>query len=87
MWPGRDATARGALLRPLLLLMGGVLGLTDPAEPQFAAADNMNGMDHGSFISSTITLDPMSPRGIIAHKGIAVRVGPEATMVKDTSRG
>ena len=44
----------------------------------------MNRMDHGPFVSSTITLDPLSPKGILVQKGIAVRVGPEATMVFDT---
>ena len=44
----------------------------------------MNRMDHGPFVSSTITLDPFSPKGIIVQKGIAVKVSPEATMVFDT---
>ena len=57
-----------------LLPGGGVRGQTAP----------MNRMDHGPFVSSTITLDPLSPRGIIVQKGIAVRVAPDATMVFDT---
>lgn len=44
----------------------------------------MTRMDHGPFVASTITLDPFSPKGIIVQKGIAVRVGREATMVYDT---
>ncbi len=44
----------------------------------------MNRMDHGPFVSSTVTLDPLSPQGIIVQKGIAVRTGPDATMVFDT---
>lgn len=67
----------GALIAVLLVLAA-------PAKAQFAGANNMNPMDHGPFISSTITLDPWSPRGILVHKGIAVKVGPEATMVFDT---
>jgi azurin len=65
-------------------LLAGLLGLNAPAAAQFAAADNMNPMDHGPFVSSTITLDPFSERGIITFKGIAVRVAPDATMVFDT---
>jgi len=46
----------------------------------------MNAMDHGPFISTTIATDPYSTRSIIAHKGIAVRVGEDqdAVMVFDT---
>ena len=44
----------------------------------------MNRMDHGPFVSSTITLDPFSPKGIIVHKGVAVKLDGEATMVFDT---
>ena len=53
---------------------------TAPAKPAVA----MNRMDHGPFVSSTITLDPFSPRGIIVQKGIAVKVAPDAAMVFDT---
>ncbi|HWV58156.1 MAG TPA: DUF6797 domain-containing protein [Longimicrobiales bacterium] len=45
---------------------------------------SMNAMDHGPFVSSTITLDPTTPRGIIAYKAIAVRVAPDAVMAFDT---
>jgi len=46
----------------------------------------MNAMDHGPFVSATISSDPMSTSGIIAHKGIAVKVGTDrdAVMVFDT---
>ncbi|MGY8696361.1 MAG: DUF6797 domain-containing protein [Verrucomicrobiia bacterium] len=43
-------------------------------------------MDHGPFVSATISSDPQSTRSIIAHKGIAVRVGADrdAVVVFDT---
>lgn len=44
----------------------------------------MNQMDHGPFVSSTLTLDPTTVKGIFVEKGIAVRVGRDATMVLDT---
>ena len=46
----------------------------------------MNAMDHGPFVSATISTDPYSTRSIVAYKGIAVRVGEErdAVMVFDT---
>ena len=75
--------ARVALVTATLLA-GGSPGPVAPVEAQFAAANNMNPMDHGPFVSSTITLDPWSVRGIVVHKGIAVKVGAEATMVFDT---
>jgi glucose/arabinose dehydrogenase/plastocyanin len=69
-----------ALLMAGLASSGG-LGSGGGAEAQVAP---MNRMDHGPFVSSTITIDPLSPRGIIVHKGIAVQVDREATMVFDT---
>ncbi|MBA2602828.1 MAG: hypothetical protein H0U94_04515 [Acidobacteria bacterium] len=63
------------------LVSSGWLAPRDGAEAQTAP---MNRMDHGPFVSSTITLDPFSPKGIVVQKGIAVRVGPDATMVFDT---
>jgi glucose/arabinose dehydrogenase/plastocyanin len=77
---------RRAFLLSALLVCGlaGLLALNAPAQAQFAAADNMNPMEHGPFVSSTITLDPFSDRGIITYKGIAVRVAPDAAMVFDT---
>ncbi len=63
------------------LVSSGWLAPRDGAEAQTAP---MNRMDPGPFVSSTITLDPFSPKGIVVQKGIAVRVGPDATMVFDT---
>jgi glucose/arabinose dehydrogenase/plastocyanin len=51
---------------------------------QLRAQVPMNLMNHGPFVSTTLTLDPQSPRAIIVHKGIAVRTGPDSTMVFDT---
>ncbi len=46
----------------------------------------MNAMDHGPFVSSTISHDPLSTRSIFVYKGIAVKVGEDrdAVMVFDT---
>ena len=46
----------------------------------------LNVMEHGPFVSSTISTDPLSIRSIFVYKGIAVRVGQEeeAVMVFDT---
>jgi len=46
----------------------------------------MNAMDHGTFVSATISRDPMATREIVAYKGIVVRVGEDrdAVMVFDT---
>jgi hypothetical protein len=62
-----------------------------PAQAQWAASDHVNPMDHGPFISSTITMDPLSSSGIardfLVHKGIAVKVGSDsspATMAFDS---
>ena len=63
------------------LISSGWLGPDDRVEAQLVS---MNRMDHGPFVSSTITLDPFSPKGIIVQKGIAVKVDREATMVFDT---
>ena len=50
------------------------------------APSPLNKMDHGPFVSSTISTDPLSIRSIFVYKGIAVRVGEdeEAVMVFDT---
>jgi hypothetical protein len=67
-----------------LLVIGlAVSGSISPGEVEAQSA-SMNLMDHGPLVSSTITLDPLSPKGIIVQKGIAVKVSPEATMVFDT---
>ena len=46
----------------------------------------LNDMEHGPFVSSTISTDPLSLRSIFVYKGIAVRVGTEeeAVLVFDT---
>ncbi|MEM6629062.1 MAG: DUF6797 domain-containing protein [Bacteroidota bacterium] len=46
----------------------------------------MNAMDHGPFVSATISTDPYTTRSIFVYKGIAVKVGEErdAVMVFDT---
>ena len=46
----------------------------------------MNAMDHGPFVSATISTDPYSTRSVFVYKGIAVRVGADrdAVMVFDT---
>jgi hypothetical protein len=46
----------------------------------------LNEMQHGPFVSSTLSKDPLSIRSIFVYKGIAVRVGKdeEAVMVFDT---
>jgi hypothetical protein len=44
----------------------------------------MSEMEHGPFVSSTITDDPLSTSSIFVYKGIAVRVAPDAVMVFDT---
>jgi|Laugresbdmm110sn_2_1035109.scaffolds.fasta_scaffold03962_2 plastocyanin len=53
-----------------------------PAQP--APVDLMTAMDHGPFVSSTLTDDPLSTSGIFVYKGIAVRVAPDAVLVFDT---
>ncbi len=71
--------------------LGCVLGVTcltlALAAAQDVRTDNMNRMDHGPFVSTTIAADPLSPtRSIVVHKGIAVRVAsdPEAMLTFDT---
>lgn len=72
--------------RTVALLVVGVVstGLLSQVGGAQAQLVPMNRMDHGPFVSSTITLDPSTPKGIIVQKGIAVRVDREATMVFDT---
>jgi glucose/arabinose dehydrogenase len=61
-------------------------GFNFDAKAQFFGEENMNPMDHGPFVSSTITDDPNSAKGIFVYKGIAVKVDsdPDATMVFDS---
>ena len=70
--------------RLVRLAVFGFLGVAAVAQAQQAQQAPMNQMDHGPFVSSTITLDPTTVKGIVVHKGIAVKVGRDATMVFDT---
>ena len=72
--------------RPLsLFLLGALTAIGQTSAPSLAPSP-MNAMDHGPFVSSTISTDPLSTRDIIVHKGIAVKVGRDrdAVMVFDT---
>lgn len=73
-----------ALAFPLLVVMSIIFA--DSVKAQFFAEDNMNSMLHGPFVSTTYTIDPLSPRGIAAHKAIVVKVAsePDAVMAFDT---
>jgi glucose/arabinose dehydrogenase len=57
-----------------------------PLHAQFQPSDNMNPMDHGPFVTSTIAHDPLTMSSIFVNKGIAVKVGtdPQAVMTFDT---
>jgi len=73
---------------PMKLLFSLILGcvlLAASASAQRPPSP-LNTMDHGPFVSSTISTDPLSIRSIFVYKGIAVRVGSdeEAVMVFDT---
>ena len=72
--------------RIVTLLVVGFVSSTSlgPGGAAEAQTVPMNRMDHGPFVSSTITLDPLSPKGIIVQKGVAVKVDRDATMVFDT---
>jgi glucose/arabinose dehydrogenase len=79
------AIAENTMRTIALLLIG--LGVAFPAKAQLAASDKMNHMEHGPFVSTTVTADPLITSSIIAYKGIAVKVGTDAspaTMVFDT---
>lgn len=67
-------------------LLASLLGITTPLLPQPRPPSPMNAMDHGPFVSSTISNDPQSTRSIFVYKGIATKLGPknEAVMVFDT---
>lgn len=84
------ATMRHLIFRlsPLLLVTAWAATSAESQNraARYAAANNMNPMDHGPFVSSTITLDPWSVRGIIVHKGIAVKVGPAGVRCPATVR-
>lgn len=69
----------------LIVAVCGIIGTGSIARPQAVSnMDLMTGMNHGPFVSTTLTDDPRSARGIFVQKGIAVRVSPDAVMVFDT---
>ena len=55
-------------------------------QAQFQPSDNMNPMDHGPFVTTTIAHDPLTMSSIFVNKGIAVKVGSDhqAVMTFDT---
>jgi len=57
-----------------------------PLQAQFQPSDNMNPMEHGLFVTSTIAHDPFTSSSIFVNKGIAVKVGADsqAVMTFDT---
>ncbi|WP_310681297.1 DUF6797 domain-containing protein [Aliifodinibius sp. S!AR15-10] len=74
------------IFKRLLLVLVFAFGLILPVQAQFQPSDNMNPMEHGPFVTSTITHDPVSTSSIFVHKGIAVKVGedPQAVITFDT---
>jgi glucose/arabinose dehydrogenase len=52
-----------------------------PLQAQFKPSDNMNPMEHGPFVTTTIAHDPLTMSSIFVNKGIAVKVGAEAQAV------
>ncbi|WP_157972131.1 DUF6797 domain-containing protein [Pleomorphovibrio marinus] len=62
------------------------VGLYVPLQAQFQPSDNMNPMDHGPFVTTTIAHDPYTSSSIFVNKGIAVKVGtdPQAVITFDT---
>nr|MBI1231777.1 hypothetical protein [Cytophagales bacterium] len=69
------------------LLLSSVITLTlllrayQPLHAQFQPSDNMNPMNHGPFVTSTIAHDPLTTSSIFVNKGIAVKVGKESNAV------
>jgi len=57
-----------------------------PLHAQFQPSDNMNPMNHGPFVTSTIAHDPLVSSSIVVNKGIAVKLGThhQAVMTFDT---
>jgi glucose/arabinose dehydrogenase len=57
-----------------------------PVKAPFQPSDNMNPMDHGPFVTSTIAHDSISTSSIFVNKGIAVKVSndTQAVMTFDT---
>ncbi len=74
------------LLYCALIVFIANVGLYVPLKAQFQPSDNMNPMDHGPFVTSTIAYDPLTASSIFVNKGIAVKVGtdPQAVMTFDT---
>ncbi|MEX2401594.1 MAG: DUF6797 domain-containing protein [Rhodothermales bacterium] len=77
---GLRVRARVAALLPCLFWA--ILGI--PSAAQFFGHDNMNRMDHGPFVSTTISVDPLTADGILVEKGVAVQVDSQAVLVFDT---
>lgn len=63
------------------LFVGIGLCLSIPVRAQFQPSDNMNPMDHGPFVTSTIAHDPLTTNSIFVNKGIAVKVGTDSDAV------
>jgi hypothetical protein len=76
----------------LLFIVGSVFALiaylisNTSVKALFQPSDNMNPMDHGPFVTSTIAHDSLSTSSIFVNKGIAVKVGTDiqAVMTFDT---
>ncbi len=77
---------RFTTLGKLLELWVVALGILCSLQGQPRPPSPMNAMDHGPFVSSTISTDPQATSSIFVYKGIAVKVGAEqdAVMVFDT---
>ncbi len=96
MAPKARMTTRGTIVMCLLLsarrIIASVLILTGwgaaapSARAQFQPSDRMTPMNHGPFVSTTFSADPLSPRGILAHKAIVVQIAadPQAVIAFDT---
>ncbi|HSI75943.1 MAG TPA: DUF6797 domain-containing protein [Lunatimonas sp.] len=69
-----------------LITLAVIICTNIPLHAQFQPSDNMNPMDHGPFVTSTITYDPLTTSSIFVNKGIAVKVGKDsqAVMTFDT---
>lgn len=63
------------------LFVGIGICLSIPLRAQFQPSDNMNPMDHGPFVTSTIAHDPLTTNSIFVNKGIAVKVGTDSDAV------
>ena len=74
------------LLLVLAFTMAANCSLTTTALAQFQPSNNMNPMDHGPFVTTTIAYDPVTTNSIFVNKGIAVKVGEaaQAVMTFDT---